>query len=97
MWLVVQRGRPWLLLLAALRLCSALDDSFAVAAYLPEWRYDGANWESISKHVTHLILFSLVNSYYMNEISVERSSVLIGQRNIADIREVAVGERVQRG
>ena len=47
------------LLCTVLRLCDALDDTFAVAAYLPEWRYDGANWESISKHVTHLILFSL--------------------------------------
>jgi len=32
---------------------------FAVAAYLPEWRYEGANWDTISQHVSHLILFSL--------------------------------------
>mmetsp|Transcript_68151 Transcript_68151/g.134550 ORF Transcript_68151/g.134550 Transcript_68151/m.134550 type:complete len:380 (+) Transcript_68151:51-1190(+) len=31
----------------------------AVVAYLPEWRYEGANWETISEHVTHLLLFSL--------------------------------------
>ena len=30
-----------------------------VAAYLPEWRYEGANWVDISKTVTQLILFSL--------------------------------------
>ena len=33
--------------------------SFAVAAYLPEWRYEGANWEVICTHTSHLILFSL--------------------------------------
>ena len=31
---------------------------FAVAAYLPEWRYEGANWDVICEHVSHLILFS---------------------------------------
>lgn len=30
-----------------------------MVAYLPEWRYEGANWETISTHVTHLLLFSL--------------------------------------
>jgi len=33
--------------------------NFAVAAYLPEWRYEGANWDTIATHVSHLILFSL--------------------------------------
>jgi len=33
--------------------------SAAIVAYLPEWRYEGANWETISEHVTHLLLFSL--------------------------------------
>jgi len=32
---------------------------FMVAAYLPEWRYEGANWDDICKTVTHLIFFSL--------------------------------------
>ena len=31
----------------------------AVAAYLPEWRYEGANWDTICNYTTHLILFSL--------------------------------------
>ena len=31
----------------------------SVVGYLPEWRYEGANWEVISAHTTHLILFSL--------------------------------------
>ena len=26
--------------------------------YLPEWRYEGANWDTLSTHLTHLILFS---------------------------------------
>ena len=33
--------------------------SFLVAAYLPEWRYEGANWATICATVTHLILFSI--------------------------------------
>ena len=37
----------------------AADAGFAVAAYLPEWRYEGANWDTISRHTSHLILFSL--------------------------------------
>ena len=30
-----------------------------MAAYLPEWRYEGANWVTICGTVTHLILFSI--------------------------------------
>ena len=30
-----------------------------VAAYLPEWRYEGASWSDICSVVTHLILFSI--------------------------------------
>eukprot|EP01047_Picozoa_sp_COSAG01_P055279 COSAG01_NODE_6136_length_3827_cov_4.176628_2_plen_380_part_00 len=32
---------------------------FGVLAYLPEWRYEGANWDVICEHVSHLIVFSL--------------------------------------
>jgi len=32
---------------------------FSVVAYLPEWRYEGANWDTIFGTVTHLILFSI--------------------------------------
>ena len=32
---------------------------FQVAAYLPEWRYEGANWVTICETVTHLFLFSI--------------------------------------
>ena len=49
------------MLIAALALASpdSSDASeFAVVAYLPEWRYEGANWEKISEHTTHLLLFS---------------------------------------
>jgi hypothetical protein len=35
------------------------DAAFAVLAYLPEWRYEGANWDTICQHVSHLIVFSL--------------------------------------
>ena len=33
--------------------------NFSVAAYLPEWRYEGAHWIDIASVVTHLILFSI--------------------------------------
>ena len=36
-----------------------LSSSFAVVGYLPEWRYEGANFETLSSSLTHLLLFSL--------------------------------------
>ena len=50
------------LLLLSLGSTSAAEptkNNFTVAAYLPEWRYEGANWVDISASVTQLILFSL--------------------------------------
>lgn len=50
--------------LAALALLSLLScaarpsAAFAVVGYLPEWRYEGANWDTLTTHLTHLILFS---------------------------------------
>jgi len=38
---------------------AAQDSNFMVAAYLPEWRYEGANWVTICSTVTHLIFFSI--------------------------------------
>ena len=38
---------------------AATSSNLTVAAYLPEWRYEGANWVDISSTVTQLILFSL--------------------------------------
>jgi GH18 family chitinase len=34
-------------------------DGFSVASYLPEWRYEGANYDTICEHNSHLIIFSL--------------------------------------
>ena len=39
--------------------CGACARDFAVAAYLPEWRYDGTNYATVLRTVTHLIFFSL--------------------------------------
>lgn len=33
--------------------------SFAVVGYLPEWRYEGSNFETMCSGLTHLIFFSL--------------------------------------
>ena len=54
---LLQRMR-WLLAVLAGAGPAAARGDFAVAAYLPEWRYEGANWDKICEHVTHLILFS---------------------------------------
>jgi len=31
----------------------------AVAGYLPEWRFEGENWDAMCQTYTHLIIFSL--------------------------------------
>ena len=54
-------------LVAAFAVCAARaeaeskaqKDEFAVAAYLPEWRYQGIDYDAVADHVTHLIFFSL--------------------------------------
>jgi GH18 family chitinase len=33
--------------------------NFSVIGYLPEWRYEGANFDTICSHVSHLIFFSV--------------------------------------
>ena len=38
---------------------AAAQHNLTVAAYLPEWRYEGANWRDMSEVVNQLILFSL--------------------------------------
>ena len=38
---------------------AVLPTNFTVAAYLPEWRYDGANYARLCRVVTHLIFFSI--------------------------------------
>ena len=55
-----------LFLLAAACAAMAVDaavpppkDDHIVAGYLPEWRYEGANFDVMARHLTHLILFSL--------------------------------------
>lgn len=48
-----------LLLACASAVFSTPAHNFTVAAYLPEWRYEGANWVDMSRTVSQLILFSL--------------------------------------
>lgn len=56
-------------MVAAALLLLALADAFrfsggadgravATVGYLPEWRYEGANWETLAQHLTHIVLFS---------------------------------------
>lgn len=35
------------------------DKEFVVVGYLPEWRYESANYDTLSQYLTHLLLFSL--------------------------------------
>ena len=58
------------LLLLALAATAYKDpDDFVVAGYLPEWRYEGAHWESLATHLTHLIFFSPITSRGSLQIS----------------------------
>lgn len=52
---------PPLCFVAAGLLVEAWDSprEFAVVSYLPEWRYEGANWDAICEVTTHLLLFSV--------------------------------------
>mmetsp|Transcript_55663 Transcript_55663/g.121621 ORF Transcript_55663/g.121621 Transcript_55663/m.121621 type:complete len:394 (-) Transcript_55663:377-1558(-) len=43
-----------------LGIAAASDEQlYSVVSYLPEWRYEGANWETIAEHSSHILLFSL--------------------------------------
>ena len=55
---IKQMRRLATLLLALAATAYKDPDGFVVAGYLPEWRYEGAHWESLAKHLTHLIFFS---------------------------------------
>ena len=47
------------LLIAQAVSASARSEDVAVVGYLPEWRYEGANYDVIATHVSHLLFFSL--------------------------------------
>ncbi len=49
------------LLIASMQRVSCYNDTdvFSVAAYLPEWRYQGANYDKICQYTSHLIFFSV--------------------------------------
>ena len=49
----------FVIILAGICRVTASASSFTVFGYLPEWRYEGANFDTIFSHVTHLILFSV--------------------------------------
>ena len=48
-----------LMLLLLLLLPFRTANAFAVVGYLPEWRLEGANYATLSRYLTHLLLFSL--------------------------------------
>jgi len=50
--------RCFFMILATANSSSEPARAFSVVAYLPEWRYEGADWIQIAKHTSHLILFS---------------------------------------
>lgn len=37
----------------------SISPNFSIISYLPEWRYEGANYDTICEHSTHLIFFSV--------------------------------------
>lgn len=61
-----------------------LDQKFAVVAYLPEWRYGGANFEKMCSTVTHMIFFSIEPSPSGDIVGLDRfprADVLDDARN----------------
>ena len=40
-------------------LSSSLQKTFNVVSYIPEWRFEGLNWNDVSEGSSHVILFSL--------------------------------------
>lgn len=73
---------PLLLLLDFFRLLYALllgsevavqaGTPFSVVGYVPEWRFDRIPFESISPHLTHLILFSVETDANANLVEMDR-------------------------
>ena len=45
--------------LLAISVSAVEASSFRIFGYLPEWRYEAVNWDVVSRHVSHIILFSL--------------------------------------
>ncbi len=51
--------RPLLCLLLLAGWGQRVDARLAVVSYLPEWRYEGAHWDTLLAHSSHLLFFSL--------------------------------------
>ena len=61
--------------------------AFAVAAYLPEWRFESANYDTICRYSTHLIFFSVEPDFDGNIIGQDRlppADVLLDARSAAE-------------
>ena len=60
---------------------------FSVAAYLPEWRFEGANFDTICQHVHHVIFFSVEpGEIFTGVINLHRHS----QYHIFELKSVLV-------
>mmetsp|Transcript_13163 Transcript_13163/g.42882 ORF Transcript_13163/g.42882 Transcript_13163/m.42882 type:complete len:349 (+) Transcript_13163:124-1170(+) len=55
----MRRWLPLLFLSPFAAPVATTDEDFAVIGYLPEWRFESANYDVICRHVSHLILFSI--------------------------------------
>jgi len=47
------------LVLALVVFLAPLSNTFNTVGYMPEWRYEGADFDRLCQHLTHLILFSV--------------------------------------
>lgn len=83
--LLLLPGLSWVAAGAAAASAEEAAGDVAVVAYLPEWRYDGANWETISEHVTHLLLFSLEPAPDGKIIATDR----LPKKNLMDLARQA--------
>ena len=64
------------LLTFLLRFCNG----FNVVGYMPEWRHEGADFDRLCKHLTHLIFFSLEMSSRGNH-NIHRNIVNVAFSN----------------
>ena len=42
---------------------------FALVGYMPEWRHEGADFDRLSSHLSHLVLFSAEAIYWLKDFS----------------------------
>jgi len=66
--------RMWMLVASLMQIIqhSIAAVPMAIVGYLPEWRFEGANWDTLCQTYTHLIIFSLEPSKDGHIVALDR-------------------------